>query len=668
MRRRSSAQRSLCAVTTASLIPSAGWALSVGIDLGTSNSCLAVVNALGTPCVVRVCEDPYDRYRRGTLLPSVCEIVDAPEDGAASSGIQFAAPPEERSELSAGRRPQVTAWKRALGLTRSEVSWTLSDREARRLRLDDGAGDADGEVGLWVVEEEDTAESEEAADDAPTTIRRHRARPRECHAALIETLVRRAEAELGETIDKAVIGVPAMYLPRQRQAVEALATTILGPQGKVQLATEPELAAHAYGYRAESSKDALVMVFDLGGGTLDVSFVAVGGPTRTMEVVATAGDPCLGGIDFTRALGEAILEKAAGHKKKPSGGSPRHVDVDDAALVRAADAAKIQLSDSDVADVPLEGIFLEGADDDAEYPSFVQVTRGDFDRTCGDLFREIANCVRRAALSAGAALPGDAESFVRDRERDDRGRKLKKKRRPKYDDSLRELQDRLPKGQTLRPFPGGLGLEGDAARRIHDVVLVGGAYSFYAAPSTTLQHSTNRGPCQHRLLPRSKMPAIHLMLSTLTGCEVGSLAKKKKSTQHVDPEHAVAMGAAVRAAMNDQRLDDDFVVFGAWQAEVLRHFASQNEPRKRKPPRKKVLQKTSAGPKRDAEGRRIVTVKGPDGQLEQILVEDDGFDDDDDDDGDELEMVDIDNFDDFDDEQDADVYEKKKYVFDSSDE
>ena len=124
---------------------------------------------------------------------------------------------------------------------------------------------------------------------------------------------------LGERPKNAVIGVPACFLPSQRRATEAAAYKA-GLQ-KVQIANEPELAARGARHVAKND-ERLAMVFDLGGGTLDVSLVDVGG--RTAEVISTAGDLNLGGDDFTRAV----------------------IDVDPSLSIDEAERVKIDLTTS----------------------------------------------------------------------------------------------------------------------------------------------------------------------------------------------------------------------------------------------------------------------------------------------------------------------------------
>ena len=146
-----------------------------------------------------------------------------------------------------------------------------------------------------------------------------RVKPVDLSSCVLDSLLEDCEAFLGERPKNAVIGVPACFLPSQRRATEAAAYKA-GLQ-KVQIANEPELAARAHG-TSQKNDERLAMVFDLGGGTLDVSLVDVGG--RTAEVISTAGDLNLGGDDFTRAV----------------------IDVDPSLTVDEAERVKIELTTS----------------------------------------------------------------------------------------------------------------------------------------------------------------------------------------------------------------------------------------------------------------------------------------------------------------------------------
>ena len=160
--------------------------------------------------------------------------------------------------------------------------------------------------------------------------------PQQLSAFLLQKVKRDAEAFLGDKVEKAVITVPAYFNDNQRQATKD-AGTIAGLE-VVRLVNEPTAAALAYGIDKEG-KDQKIMVFDLGGGTLDVTIMELG-KEGTFDVISTSGDTQLGGTDMDNAL----IEYIAGEFRKDTG-----IDLtkDPTALQRikeAAEKAKIELS------------------------------------------------------------------------------------------------------------------------------------------------------------------------------------------------------------------------------------------------------------------------------------------------------------------------------------
>ncbi len=159
--------------------------------------------------------------------------------------------------------------------------------------------------------------------------------PQQLSAFLLQKVKRDAEAFLGTTIDKAVITVPAFFNDNQRQATKD-AGTIAGLE-VVRIVNEPTAACLAYGID-KKGKDEKIMVFDLGGGTLDVTIMDFGG--GVFEVISTSGDTQLGGTDMDKALVDFIVDEF----KKETGAD---VSKDPMAYQRvreAAEKAKIELS------------------------------------------------------------------------------------------------------------------------------------------------------------------------------------------------------------------------------------------------------------------------------------------------------------------------------------
>ncbi len=169
-------------------------------------------------------------------------------------------------------------------------------------------------------------------------------KPQQISAFILQKIKRDAEAFMGETVEKAVITVPAYFNDNQRQATKD-AGQIAGLE-VVRIINEPTAAALAFGLD-KAKQDMKIMVFDLGGGTLDVTIMEMGG--GVFEVMSTSGDTQLGGTDMDKVLIDFIVD----YFRKTSG-----IDIskDNAAMVRvreAAEKAKIELSSVFETDVNL---------------------------------------------------------------------------------------------------------------------------------------------------------------------------------------------------------------------------------------------------------------------------------------------------------------------------
>jgi len=271
---------------------------AVGIDLGTTNSLVAAV-LRGKPVCI-----PVDDAG-GVLLPSVVHYA---EDGSVVVG----APARAR----AAEFPTTTlaSAKRFMGKGKA-------DAETRKLgayRFAEGAGD--------VVRFE-------VAGGAPVT-------PIEVSAEILRTLKRRAEAHFSARVEQAVITVPAYFDDAQRQATRD-AGRLAGLE-VLRLLNEPTAAALAYGL--DKGSQGTFAVYDLGGGTFDVSILQL--VEGVFQVRSTGGDSALGGDDFDRAIAEQVLE-ARGL------GSPSPAQV--TRLLAAARAAKEALTVHDSTVLEVEG-------------------------------------------------------------------------------------------------------------------------------------------------------------------------------------------------------------------------------------------------------------------------------------------------------------------------
>jgi molecular chaperone DnaK len=265
----------------------------IGIDLGTTNSVVSVVEG-GTANVIPTAEG-------SRLLPSVVAFN---KNGERLVGI-----PAKRQAV-VNSENTVSSIKRFMGRRYDEVK---SEREMVPYEVVEGpAGDA--RVKIPIVNKTYT--------------------PQEISAMILEKLKADAEAYLGETVTKAVITVPAYFNDSQRQATKD-AGKIAGLE-VMRIINEPTASALAYGLDKKESE--VILVFDLGGGTFDVSLLEVG--EGVIEVRATNGDTHLGGDDWD----EVIVNWAADEFKKEQGIDLREDRQALQRLREAAEKAKIELS------------------------------------------------------------------------------------------------------------------------------------------------------------------------------------------------------------------------------------------------------------------------------------------------------------------------------------
>jgi len=273
----------------------------IGIDLGTTNSCVAVMEA-GQPKVIENSEG-------ARTTPSIIAYMD---DGE----ILVGAP---------AKRQAVTNPKNTLYAVKRLIGRKFQDKEVQK------------DIDLMPFE---ITKAENG--DAWVTVRDKRLAPPQVSAEVLRKMKKTAEDYLGQEVTEAVITVPAYFNDAQRQATKD-AGRIAGLDVK-RIINEPTAAALAFGLDKAAGKDRKVAVYDLGGGTFDVSIIeiaAVDGE-KQFEVLSTNGDTFLGGEDFDQRIIDHIIDEF----KKTNG-----VDLskDPIALQRikaAAERAKIELSSS----------------------------------------------------------------------------------------------------------------------------------------------------------------------------------------------------------------------------------------------------------------------------------------------------------------------------------
>ena len=295
----------------------------IGIDLGTTNSCVAVIEG-GEPVVIANAEG-------ARTTPSVV--------GFTKTGERLVGQVEKRQAITNPDRT-ISSIKRKMG-TNEKVT-------------------IDGKAYT----------------------------PQEISAMILAKLKADAEAYLGEPVTEAVITVPAYFNDSQRQATKD-AGTIAGLNVK-RIINEPTAASLAYGVDKET--DQKIMVYDLGGGTFDVSIIEMG--DGVTEVLATNGDTHLGGDDFD----QRIIDWMADAFQKENGIDLRQDKMAAQRLKEAAEKAKIELSSAMQSNINLPFITA-----DATGPKHLDMTlsRAQFDALTADLVERTMTPVRKAMADAG---------------------------------------------------------------------------------------------------------------------------------------------------------------------------------------------------------------------------------------------------------------------------
>jgi molecular chaperone DnaK len=317
----------------------------IGIDLGTTNSVVAVMEA-GEPVVI-------PNQEGGRLTPSVVAFT---KDGERLVG--------QVAKRQAITNPENTIFsiKRFMGRRHEEVQHEIKLVPYRVVRASNG--------------------------DARVEVRGKQYSPPEISALILQKLKEAAEAYLGEKVTQAVITVPAYFNDSQRQATKD-AGKIAGLE-VLRIVNEPTAASLAYGL--EKKKDEKIAVFDLGGGTFDISILEIG--EGVFEVKATNGDTHLGGDDFD----QRIIDWVVAEFKKDQG-----IDLskDRMALQRlkeAAEKAKCELSSVMETEINLPFITA-----DASGPKHMsmKLTRSRLEQLVDDLIQRTLGPVNRALEDSG---------------------------------------------------------------------------------------------------------------------------------------------------------------------------------------------------------------------------------------------------------------------------
>ncbi len=320
----------------------------IGIDLGTTNSCVAVMEG-NTPEVIL-----NDEGKRTT--PSVLAFLD--------NGERKVGAPAKRQAITNPKRT-VSSVKRYMGRRFSEVTEDVSHAS---YEVNKGPNDT---VRIKI-------------DDRDYT-------PQEISAMILQKMKKIAEDYLGQDVTEAVVTVPAYFNDSQRQATKE-AGEIAGLNVK-RIINEPTAAALAYGLN-KSNKDLTIAVFDLGGGTFDISVLELG--DGVFEVKSTNGDTQLGGDDFDRVIIDWLADEF--HKSE-------NIDLrkDPMALQRLkeeAEKAKIDLSSTTQYDFNMP--YITAVDGVPKHLT-VKLTRAKFDQLTHDLVERTLGPTEQALKDAGTS-------------------------------------------------------------------------------------------------------------------------------------------------------------------------------------------------------------------------------------------------------------------------
>lgn len=329
----------------------------VGIDLGTTNSVIAVMEG-GKPVVIANAEG----------MRTTPSVVSVSREGEIVVG--------QMARRQAVLNPKNTfyAIKRFIGRNYAELS-----PESKRVSYTIRRGEA-GNIEI----------------DCPRLNKEYA--PEEISAMVLKKLVDDVGRYLGEQVTKAVITVPAYFNDSQRQATRD-AGRIAGLE-VLRILNEPTAASLAYGLDRKESQT--ILVFDLGGGTFDVSLLEVG--DGVFEVKATSGDTQLGGNDFDKRivdwLAEQFLETEGVDLRRDRSSLQR--------LMEAAERAKIELSGVTVTDINLP--FIAATDDGPKHLE-TRLTRSQFEDLCSELIARVRTPVKRAMMDANLR-PADIDEVV----------------------------------------------------------------------------------------------------------------------------------------------------------------------------------------------------------------------------------------------------------------
>jgi molecular chaperone DnaK len=319
----------------------------IGIDLGTTNSCVAVMDGK-TPKVIENAEGMR-------TTPSIVAFSD--------DGERLVGQPAKRQGVTNPERT-IFAVKRLIGR-----------------RYDDPMVEKDKKLVPYKIVKASNGDAWVEADGKTYS-------PSQVSAFILQKMKETAEAHLGQKVDQAVITVPAYFNDAQRQATKD-AGKIAGLE-VLRIINEPTAAALAYGL--DKSKSGTIAVYDLGGGTFDISILEIG--DGVFEVKSTNGDTFLGGEDFDMRLVNYLADEF----QKEQGINLRNDKLALQRLKEAAEKAKIELSSTTQTEINLPFIT---ADQSGPKHLTMKLTRAKFEALVSDLIEKTIEPCRKALKDAG---------------------------------------------------------------------------------------------------------------------------------------------------------------------------------------------------------------------------------------------------------------------------
>ena len=335
----------------------------IGIDLGTTNSCVSIMEGNATKVI--------ENSEGARTTPSIVAYQD---DGEVLVG-------------ASAKRQAVTNPKNTIYAVKRLIGRKFDDKEVQK------------DIGLapFKILKADNG-------DAWVEVRGNKLAPQQISAEVLRKMKKTAEDYLGEPVTEAVITVPAYFNDSQRQATKD-AGRIAGLDVK-RIINEPTAAALAFGLDKQAKGDRKIAVYDLGGGTFDVSIIEIADVDgeKQFEVLATNGDTFLGGEDFD----QRIIDYIIGEFKKEQGVDLKADVLALQRLKEAAEKAKIELSSSVATDVNLPYITA-----DASGPKHlnIKLTRAKLEALVEDLIARTIEPCRTAIKDAGIAV-GDINDVI----------------------------------------------------------------------------------------------------------------------------------------------------------------------------------------------------------------------------------------------------------------